>query len=121
MVSINIGIAARSFAVCVLEGLFNSKNVYDPYDQPVYPREITMSRDCSANIYLDLMEAKKLADKLDKLIPTLSLGYAKHLRDKQWDLLRQIWIVERGEAPIEKPIKKPETPPAWMLEIDPEL
>lgn len=116
MVSINIGIAARSFAICVLEGLFNS-NVYDP----VRPREIIMSRDCSATIYLDLMEAKKLADKFDRLIPTLSPGYAKHLRDKQWDLLSQIWIVERGEAPIEKPIKKPETPPAWMLEIDPEL
>ncbi len=116
MLSINIGIAARSFAVCVLEGLFNS-NVYDP----VYPEQIIMSRDCSATIYLNLREAKKLADKFERLIPTLSPGYAKHLRDKQRNLLNQIWIVERGEAPIEKPIKKPETPPAWMLEIDPDL
>jgi len=117
MLSIRINIAPKSFAICILEGIFNSTT----WDN-VHPEEISMSGDCRATIYLNLMEAKKLADKFGRLIPKLNTGYAQHFRENKSDLLRQIQLIEISEAPIKKTIDKPETtPPEWMLEIDPDL
>jgi hypothetical protein len=114
MVSISTTISANSFAICILKKVFNSV-------AGSIRAEIILHHDCSATVYLDKYEAKDLAVKFERMIPELTQGYAKHFRDIRSNLLSQIRIVERGEAPIEKPIKKPETPPAWMLEIDPEL
>ena len=114
---ISIDIPAKSFAICILEGIFTS-TVYDP----VRPEEISMSRGCSATVLLDLREAKKMADKFDRLMPELNTGYSQQFRKNRDELLRQIRSIEISEAPIKKTIDKPETPPpAWMLEIDPEL
>jgi hypothetical protein len=116
MSAISIDIPAKSFAICILEGIFTS-TVYDP----VRPEEISMSRGCSATVLLDLREAKKMADKFDRLIPKLNTGYSQQFRRNQGELLRQIRAIEISEAPTKKSTYKPEPPSAWMLEIDPEL
>lgn len=117
MSAISIDIPAKSFAICILEGIFNS-TVYDP----VRPKEINMSRGCSATVHLDLREAKKMADKFGRLMPKLNTGYSQQFKKNRDELLRQIQAIEISEAAIKKTIHKPETPPpAWMLEIDPEL
>jgi hypothetical protein len=117
MSTISIDIPAKSFAICILEGIFTS-TVYDP----VRPEEISMSRGCSATVLLDLREAKKMADKVDRLIPKLNTGYSQQFRKTRGELVRKIRAIEISEAPIKKTIDKPETtPPAWMLEIDPDL
>lgn len=117
MLSISIDIAPKSFAICILEGIFNSTT----WDN-VHPEEISMSGNCRATVYLNLREAKKLADKFGRLIPKLNTGYAQYFRENKSDLLRQIQLIEKAEAPIEKRTNKVETtPPAWLLEIDPDL
>ena len=62
MSTISIDIPAKSFAICILEGIFTS-TVYDP----VRPEEISMSRGCSATVLLDLREAKKWLIRLTGL------------------------------------------------------
>lgn len=116
MTAVSIDIPAKSFAICILEGIFNS-TVYDP----VRPKEINMSRDCSATVYLDLREAKKMADKFDRLIPKLNTGYSQQFRKNRGELIRQIRTIELNKTPTKKSTYKPEPPSAWVLEIDPEL
>jgi hypothetical protein len=116
MNAISIDIPAKSFAICILEGIFTS-TVYDP----VRPEEITMSHGCNATVLLDLREAKKMAAKFDRLIPKLNTGYSQQFRKNRGELVRQIRIIELNKTPTKKSTYKPETPPAWMLEIDPEL
>ena len=95
MSAISIDIPAKSFAICILEGIFTS-TVYDP----VRPEEINMSRGCNATVLLDLREAKKMADKFGRLIPKLNTGYSQQFRRNQGELLRQIRAIEISEAPI---------------------
>ncbi|MEL0014791.1 MAG: hypothetical protein VW715_06225 [Rhodospirillales bacterium] len=93
MSAISIDIPAKSFAICILEGIFTS-TVYDP----VRPEEISMSRGCSATVHLDLREAKKMADKFDRLIPKLNTGYSQQFRKNRGELVRQIRTIEGAKT-----------------------
>lgn len=90
MIPVSIDLAPRSFAVCIWEQVFNSE-----YNR-INPIEIILHPDCSATVYLTIYEAEKLADRFEKMLPNLNVGFAKQFRDKQRQLIDHVMTIERG-------------------------
>jgi hypothetical protein len=90
MIPVSIDLAPRSFAVCIWEQVFNSE-----YNR-ISPIDIILHSDCSVTVYLTIYEAEKLADKFEKMLPNLNVGFAKQFRDKQRQLIDQVMTIERG-------------------------